>query len=181
VARLSDTSFRATITDGAGSIIRLYYSTKANALADLTSGGTRSGNGTMDVTGVVNGTYWVVAIADNGHGYSLPSNVYEINLSNGTGGTLIAGLGLPRLKAQPEQLDDGLPEQRIRAVYELGQMTLAQANLEEGDFLPANTAEGIAASTWEIVSVKRQRVQGSNAWLASLVARAVRAYEESGP
>lgn len=181
VAWLSATSCRVTITNGAGLTNRVYYSSKADALATPISGGSRSGNGTVDITGMTSGMVaWVVAVGDSGT-YTLLSNVYEINLATGGGGATVMGMGLPFLRAQPEVIDDDLNEPRIRCVYDLGQLTLAQANLEQGDYLPENTDKGIPASTYEVISVFRNLVQKTGAWEARIVARMVRAFEQSGP
>ena len=89
---------------------------------------------------------------------------------------------MPFLKAQPKALKDHLGEKIIEAVYNLGPGgTLENCSLQNGHYLPANSDHGIAGSTYEIISSQLRKVRGSMAEEAVCTARAVRAYEESGP
>lgn len=177
-ARVSDTAIRLTVTNATGVTVRSYYATTTDGGDTWTAGGTCSGDGTIDITVVAGTEYYLWVLADNGV-YSLPSNIVRMTSSTGSGTTLTVGLGFPNIQGQPEVLTDGLGEQRIRAIYDLGPLSLSGANLENGDFLPADTNYGIAASTWEVVDAKRRRVRNSMAWEAVVEARAVRAWEDS--
>lgn len=66
LARLSPTSFRATIAGDAGAVNRLHYRRHGDTSA-FTVGPTRTGPGTLDVTGLRdNEHYTVFVVADNG-------------------------------------------------------------------------------------------------------------------
>jgi hypothetical protein len=181
--RLNATTIRLTVANAAGTTVTPYYATAAEVAAGTapTAGTPRSGNGIMDITVVEGVNYFCHAVAATTE-YSLPSPVIgplSTGLASGTARTL--NLGFPRLLAQPKVKVDNMEETIIAFEYELGSLTLAGANLENGDWLPANTLYGIVASTWEIISVREKKAAGSNANLAVGTARAMRAWEDSGP
>jgi len=177
---INATTIRLTITGAAGVTVRSYYSTVSLAGEPWTAGGTRSGNGTIDITVVEGVQYYLWVLADNGV-FSIPSNLIEMNTSAGSGTARIIGFGFPKLIAQPKTKVDALGEVFIEAQYYLGPLTLEQANLENGDYLPADALHEIVANTWEIIRSRRKKFPNSNAEVAICQARAVRQYEESGP
>ena len=80
LARLSDTSFRATITGAdAGATVYLYYRTE---FASAWSSTSRASNGVIDVTGVSASSFvYAVAFAYASGVYSLPSSLVSVWLS----------------------------------------------------------------------------------------------------
>lgn len=179
-ARVSDTVIRLTVAGTGGAAVQDYRSTAAEVAAGTapTAGAGRVGNGTIDIT-VVAGTPYYFFVTVGG----VPSNlVGPMTSSTGSGTTRTAKLGIPGLLAQPTSQGDGLEEQTIQAEYALGQLTLAEADLENGDFLPADARYGIVASTWEIVGKPVYfKVPSSGANAVRLTARKVRVWEDSGP
>lgn len=171
-ARLSDTSVRLTVTNGAGLTNRAYHSTVADSGATWTEDGTSAGNGTIDITVPAATDCYFMVVGDSGT-YSLPSNVVKMSTSVGSGTTMTV-LGWPQLLRQTEA-DQSVPgEDRIVARYALGPLTLASANLERGDYLPANSDRSIVATTWEIVSSVEMPAKGEFPRHAACTARKVR-------
>ena len=77
--QLTDTSIRATIDGDAGVTNNLLY--RASSDLAWTSGGNRSGDGDIDITGLTTGTeYLILAYSDNGNSLSVPSNEISVTL-----------------------------------------------------------------------------------------------------
>jgi len=93
VAQLSSTSFRATIDGDAGVTNELRYA--AGAGADWSDGGSRSGDGTIDVADLTAGqVYLVQAFSNDGGYYSEPSVMSLIVLSD-TSNPATGSIALP--------------------------------------------------------------------------------------
>lgn len=77
--QLTDTSIRATIDGDAGVTNNLWYMAESDLA--FTFSDSRSGDGTLDITGLVTGTkYFLIAQSDNGNSLSVFSNQIAVTL-----------------------------------------------------------------------------------------------------
>ncbi|KAF0156309.1 MAG: Glycoprotein gp2 [Elusimicrobia bacterium] len=177
--RISETTIRLTVAGSAAGITaRSYYSTKAAAGSPWTAGLTCDGNSTIDITVLAGTTYFIFVLLDSGT-WSVASNLIEMSSAVGSGGSLIARLGFPRLKVQPKVASDDTERTVLQCIYDLGPGgTLANCDLEVGDFLPANADNGITGSTYEIISARLRKVRGSVAEEAVVTGELLRPWED---
>jgi len=80
--QLTTTSIRATVNGDDGATNELLY--RAATAAAWTSGGSRSGDGTKDITGLATNTkYFLISYSDNSGVFSIPSNEVSVFLTDG--------------------------------------------------------------------------------------------------
>jgi len=89
VARVDDTTARVTFSNSdPGATNRARYATVGDGGDNWSDGGSRSGDGTVDVSGLTSGqTYYLVGFSDSSGAYSEPSNIAIYTAGPATGAT----------------------------------------------------------------------------------------------
>lgn len=177
---LSATSFRVTFSSSHAADVTniVYYAVVAGGAMTWASGGTRTGDGTVDVTGVTAGaTVYVVGYSYYDVNYfSIPSNVLGPTKLQGNFVGGLGELGEPVLIKQRGWLKDKTREIILYRWYALGvDRDLADADLEPGDSLPEDSGTEIFRARLEKLKPKGW---GTAVEVAKVWARKLKAWED---
>jgi len=167
VARLSNTSVRITFSGSdSGSENYAVYSTETNAGDTWTAAGNRTGDGTLDVSGLAAGTtYYFASYSRLGGVSSVFSNIVLFTMTYSSASTPLLHMGYPKLLKQRKFMERDRDSIFYQYMYELGvKQTLEQAGLDYGDSLPED-------STATIVKAKLSKSPGKANNMATVVAR----------
>jgi hypothetical protein len=140
------TSATATVAGDAGVTHRLYYR-KATGQAAWTAGLTRTGNGTIQQTGLVSGTrYGFLVVSSNVDGNSLPSRCVFLEVCGATAVRELAALEVKAL------LDELVVETHLTAAQRPAHYVLPTSpkHLEAHLYMldPVDSAENNIGETW---------------------------------